>query len=524
LTLSAPDVPHRSATVLSTPHKHSISGAGDGANRAARPAYEGYTLERYNSSLGSLVRLKRTYAAILAVMMGLTALVFVGTRHPPTFVGSVLQWFTIAWILPLPLLVMATVVYFTWFRYERFALAPETRPPLEPRPTVIFQITSTGINVETILNTARSALYWTRRHPEVSYRSEVWLVVEGWGYAPNRDRLDVLRAEGVRIIVTPVEYQTVLGTTRKGRALQYATDRRAEAGIPLDRLWTYHQDDETAVGEDTILGIDEYVRDHHAEKSVGCGIILYSQHAEDFRPSQIQEFNRTKDDIRTVFTITSRHNMFSGFHGSHYLARADLEQETGWDVGPDMNSEDLIFETRVRAAHGPVFRPLKGFAHEQAALNVRDQLTQRRRWFQGWWRAVLHQPFALSRRIVMSYGMIVWMAAIFSIVAMFGSWTFGYTAIFVYTGPLTGYVWATMIIGYHQGYVLHKAYLGPRRVPLARIVANGIVGSWVDAVAPWYGTFTRRPRSFQVICKDRAASAPAGRPIGGGHARPSLSH
>jgi len=125
---------------------------------------------------------------------------------------------------------------------------------------------------------------------------------------------------------------------------------------------------------------------------------------------------------------------------------------------------------------------------------------------------------------VMSYGMIVWMAAIFSIVAMFGSWTFGYTAIFVITGPLTGYVWGTMIIGYHQGYVLHKAYLGPRRVSLPRIVLNGIIGSWTDAIAPWYGTFTRRPRSFQVISKDRSAGAPAGSPAASGGARPTLSH
>ena len=483
------------------------------------PVYAGHTVERYNASLRSLIRLKHTYAAILGVMMVVTALFFVGVRHPVSLAGEVLQWFTIAWILPLPLLVLATIVYFTWFRYERFALTPTSRAPLDPAPTVIFQITSTGINVDTVLNTARSALYWIQKHPEVSYQSEVWLVVEGWGYAPNRERLDVLRDEGVHFVITPVEYRTLQGTTRKGRALQFATERRAQLGIPLDRVWTYHQDDETAVGEDTILGIDEFLHEHHDQKAVGCGIILYSQHADDFRPSQIQEFNRTKDDIRTVFTITSRHNMFSGFHGSHYLARADLEEETGWDVGPDMNSEDLIFETRVRAEHGPVFHPLKGFAHEQAALNLRDQLTQRRRWFQGWWRAVLHMPFALPRRLVMSYGMIVWMAAIFSIVAMFGSWTFGYTAVFVYTGPLTGYVWSTMVIGYHQGYVLHKAYLGPRRVGLPRIVLNGIIGSWTDAVAPWYGTLTRRPRSFQVISKDQRSAAPAPAP-GIGRARP----
>jgi egghead protein (zeste-white 4 protein) len=493
---------------------------GAGEPNVREPVYARYTLDRYNASLRSLIGLKRWYGAITLVLMCVTAYFFVGVREPTSIAGAILQWLTVVWLLPIPLLIFATIVYYTWFRYDRFALHPTAQPPLASPPTVIFQITSTGINVETVLNTARSAVYWTQRHPEVCYRPEVWLIVEGWGYAPNRERLDVLTKEGVRIVVTPVEYRTLKGTTRKGRALQYATERRAELGIPLDRLWIYHQDDETAVGEDTILGIDEYVRTHLNEKSVGCGIILYSQHAEDFRPSQIQEFSRTKDDIRTIFTITSRHNMFSGFHGSHYLARGDLEDETGWDVGPDMNSEDLIFETRVRAQHGPVFHPLKGFAHEQAALTIRDQLTQRRRWFQGWWRAVLHQPFALSRRIVMSYGMIVWMAAIFSLAAMLGSWIFGFTAIFVYTGALTGYVWATMVIGYHKGYVLHRAYLGPRTVPLVRIVLNGIAGSMADAVAPWYGTFTRRPRAFQVISKDRSSPAPASGPLG----TPRLAH
>ncbi|MCI4361032.1 MAG: hypothetical protein L3J91_04955, partial [Thermoplasmata archaeon] len=224
---------------------------GNAPTPSTRPTYEGYTLERYNSSLRSLIGLKRTYAVILAVMMAVTALVFEGVRQPANIVGSVLQWFTIAWILPLPLLILATIVYFAWFRYGRFALEPVARDPSEPRPTVVFQITSTGINVETILNTARSALYWIQRHPEVGYRSEVWLIVEGWGYEPNRARIDVLKQEGVRLIVTPVAYRTPLGTTRKGRALQYATQRRAEAGIPLDQMWVYHQDDETAVGEDT---------------------------------------------------------------------------------------------------------------------------------------------------------------------------------------------------------------------------------------------------------------------------------
>lgn len=469
--------------------------------------FEDYTLPRYHESIRRLARLRVAYVTALVTLVIVAGLVFVGVRAPATSLGAELRWLTIAWLLPVPLLAIGALVYLGWFSEKRFEIRPRTQPASGPRPVVVFQITSTGINVETVLNTARSVLYWTHRHPEIGYDARVWLVVEGWGYAPNRARLDVLRSEGVEVIVVPTDYRTPRGTTRKGRALQFATERRREIGLPLERLWVYHHDDETAIGEDTVLGIDEFVHEHREEAAVGCGIIVYSQQAEDFRPSQIQEFSRTKDDLRTIFTITSHHNMFSGFHGSHYIARGDLEDSTGWDVGPDMNSEDLIFETRVRAEHGAVFHLLKGFAHEQAALSLGDQLKQRRRWFQGWWRAVIHQPFPILRRVVMSYGMVVWMGAIFSLAAMLLSWSFGFTSIFPYTGSLTGFVWATMITGYYQGYVVHVPYLPKRQVALARIIANGVVGAVADSIAPWYGTFTRRPRTFQVIVKDRAPVA-----------------
>src|SRR5262249_38558796 len=236
--------------------------------------------------------------------------------------------------------------------------------------------------------------------PEVGYRAEVWATIEEYGYRPNRDRFDALANEGVHILVVPLGYVPPHGTTRKGRALQYAVEQRRRVKRALDQVWVYHQDDETAVGEDTVLGIDEFVRIHGHERALGLGIILYPQDA-DFRPSQIQEFGRTKDDLRTVYTITSPRNKMSGFHGSHYLARADVEDSTGWDVGPNMLSEDLIFENAVRRQHGHIFHILKGFAYEKAAFSIRDQLRQRRRWVQGFARAIRREQFSWGRRAVM---------------------------------------------------------------------------------------------------------------------------
>ena len=352
------------------------------------PGFQSYTIERYDRAIEGTRRLKGWYALAIIGASVVGGLLFLSTTPSSTQLASTLRWLTVVWILPVPFVALAIVVLFAWDRPRRYAISrPGTHPRPPYVPTVIFQTTSTGVNVATVENTVRSVLYWTARHPELCYRPEVWLCIEEWGYTPNKDRIDRLMGEGVRVVVTPLGYRTCRGTTRKGRALQYAVEaRRAE--IPdLRRVWVYHQDDETAVGEDTVLGIDEFVRTHYSEPSIGAGVILYPQHSADFRPSRVQEFHRTHDDVRMIAFLTSRHNWFSGYHGSHYLARADVEDEVGFDVGPDLNSEDLLFECQARNQFGPIFSLLKGFAYEQAALDSKDQIRQRRRWVQGWIRA-----------------------------------------------------------------------------------------------------------------------------------------
>lgn len=467
-------------------------------------AYEGYTIARYNETVRRIADRRLVYGIAIALSIVATTFIFPLATAGTSDFDSSLRWLTLTWLLSPPILGFSAWVYFTWFRPQRFVIE-ESRlrgPVPGEMPLVIFQITTTGENAKTVANSARSVLHWTQRHPEVCFTPLVWIVCEEFGYLPNKATLDSIRDEGARLIVTPKGYQTPLGTTRKGRALQYAVEVRRQGGLRLDRTWVYHQDDETAVGEDTVLGIDEYVREHLDEKSVACGVILYPQHGEDFRPSMIQELGRTQDDVRTLFSMTSSYNAFSGFHGSHYLARADVEDETGFDIGPDLTSEDLIFETRARAQHGNIFRVLKGFAYEQAAFTVLDQLRQRRRWFQGWWKAVHRLKYPVGRRVVMTYSMLVWMSSLFSLVAMLTSWIFAFHAIFALTAPLSGFVWSFMVIRYQMGYEFHRAYLAPRSVGLWRIIPNGILGALSDAVAPWYGTFTRQPRTFQLVTKD----------------------
>ncbi|MCI4320199.1 MAG: glycosyltransferase family 2 protein [Thermoplasmata archaeon] len=473
--------------------------------------YRDYTLERYHRSIDRLARLKWKYAAWMVALTATAVLLFSHVRVPSSFLAAHLQWLTLVWLLPVPLLIWVALVYFVWFRVERFALTPSesVSPTPSTLPTVIFQVTSTGVNVETVLNTVGSVLYWTRHHPELPYRTLSSALIEELGYLANQSRFDRLRADGVELVIVPAAYRTPRGTTRKGRALQFAVEHRRRLGLTREETWIYHQDDETAVGEDTVLGIGEFVTAHAAEKSLGLGIILYPQDA-DFRPSQIQEFGRSKDDLRTIYTITSPRNKMSGFHGSHFIVRGDVEDETGWDVGPNMLSEDLLFENAVRRQHGPIFHILKGFAYEKAAFTIRDQLRQRRRWVQGWSRALRRERFSPGRRLVMAYSMAVWMGAVVSLLAIVTSWIFGFTPLLPYAGGLAGFVWVTLVAGYHEGYTLHREYVPRRSVSYARVIANGVAGALADALAPWYGLFTRRKLHFEVIQKDRLG---VGRPV-----------
>lgn len=465
--------------------------------------YKTYTVDRYTHAVKRLVELKGTYLACIVVATALSTFLVYEAPFPTSPFTEVLHWLTIVWILPVPILVIANVCYFLWLDRETLRLDPPA-PSSAKTSTVVFTVTSTGREVETLYNTVRSVRYWTLRHPEVSFTTQIWAVIEVPGYDANRDRFDSMRAEGVEVVVVPKEYRTPQGTEHKGRALDYATRLRRASFPDLTRVWVYHQDDETAVGEDTILGIEEFVRTHAGHPAVGCGVILYDQHFSP-RASQVQELSRTEYNLRVISSLVRTNNPLGGFHGSHYIVRADVEDRTGWDVGGGIITEDLVFELRLRRDHGGIFHVLKGFSHEQAPLKLHDQLRQRRRWVQGMLQNYLHYPFRWSRRVTLTYSLGMWLLAIVTLPLLVLLPLLHVGLIFEYQAVLTGFVWVTMVSKYHQGWVLHREYVaGP--LPLFRIVAAGFVGSLADAVAPWYAVGSKWRGGFEVIQKDTVRS------------------
>jgi len=338
-------------------------------------------------------------------------------------------------------------------------------------------------------------------------------VVEPDGLRSDPAAYDRMRAAGAEIFVVPSAYTTPLGTRGKARALEYACERRRERGLSNATVWVYHQDEETCVGQDTLRGISEFVRD--GQKLVGAGLIVYPIDWTG-SPSHVQELTRTYDDFRVLDSLTMPDNPTAGFHGSHILVRADAEDTVGWDSLGYAPAEDLTFEIRVRARFGSVFGVLRGFAYEKGAFSLKDQLKQRRRWMHGVLFALSRRSqLPAKRRLTVFYSALSWFSALPSLAILIASLAVHYGPLLLVTGVFTGFIWVSMITAYVLGYRMHAEYLD-HPPGLLRLALNGIVGALVDMLAPWYAIATR-PSMGDFIPKDRPASAPSTA------ARPSLS-
>jgi egghead protein (zeste-white 4 protein) len=368
-------------------------------------------------------------------------------------------------------------------------------------PTVIFQITAIGKNVRALDATVESVRYWVRRTPYLRFRYLIWVVAEPEGYATDPALYAKWRSEGVGVYIVPKEYETPQRTRGKGRALEYACDLRRANGLSTKDVWVYHQDEETCVGQDTLLGVSEFVQD--GSKLLGTGIILYPIHWAPI-PTHVQEFTRSYDDLRVLDSLTLPGNPTVGFHGSHFVVRADAEDEVGWDLPGYAPAEDLTFEIRLRSRFGSVFGILRGFAYEKGAFSLGDQLRQRRRWVRGILYAIGSVPsLSRRRRMTLLYSAAAWFSALPSVLVLIASFALHYGSMLYLTSFFTGFVWVSMITGYVEGARIHSAYL-ESSPGIVRLSVLGLVGALVDVVAPWFALVTRTT-SKDFVLKDPVA-------------------
>ena len=201
----------------------------------------------------------------------------------------------------------------------------------------------------------------------------------------------------------------------KARALHYASEVRIDRGIDTPDDWIYHQDTETMIGEDTVLGCLDFVTDTGDGRLIGAGIILYPQDWK-YRFNSVEETTRSVGDLGAMGQMKMWGAVPFGYHGSHLIVRADVENEIGWDYGR-VRSEDLLFSLKLRERFGGVTRSLKGFAYEKPPFTVGDHLKQRRRWILGSMEVLARKDVKTKYKLPLIYSLGSWLSAIPSIIA-----------------------------------------------------------------------------------------------------------
>lgn len=461
-----------------------------------------WTIERYNRAVARVSAYRSRFVwsivTVVAIGAGISVLLLKWTALSDlygrvTFLPA--EFLVVLWLFPLPALLWRAFTYAGKYRPRPLAFDSSAGTGHH----VIFQVTTTGAAAETVRHTVESVLYWSNRlHP--AFIVEAQVVVEPAGYNAHRQVYDELGRRGATITVVPPDYITRNGSVRKSRALHYAAETRRLRGS-ADHAWIYHQDDETAIGEDTLAGIGRFLAENGEGPTIGAGIILYSQHMEDWRPSAVADLNRTKDDVASLYSLT-RSNRASQFHGSHYIVRADVEQAIGFDVGHRLSViDDLSFEVKARERYGNLVRWMDGFAYEQSPLTWRDQVRQRRRWVVGLKAAESDLSMPAVRKLSLGYYLVAWALGSASTFTVGLPLLFNFSALLPFGMAFSALSWGIMVEGYLVGYAFHVEYVpGPRSI--ARAVWNGICGAFVDSFAVWIGLAARNGGQFRIIEKD----------------------
>ena len=470
--------------------------------------HESFTLDRYNATLKDRISKKGTTFRNIAVASALTATLFSGGPSVVSTLDTAINLLKLTWLVPMPQYLINLLAYRSVLTKDLLIDPEEIRSrkdELEGKK-VIYQLVTRGHNVKSLEESLNSVIYWNQQLKEKSgldLPHEAWILTEEDAFLEHKKTYDRLKREGAKVFVVPPGYSTEKQSKFKSRALHYAVEKRRELGLDNDNVWIYHQDEETMVGEDTVLGISDFILNSKDSGNLnGCGLILYPLNFRN-KPTNAQEIVRTADDYRLLLPIKYSGSASFGYHGSHFLTRADVEDGIGWDFG-DTLAEDYLFHLKLLERRGNVFGVMKGFGYEKAALSIRDQLKQRRRWILGARELLKQDDISLKHKLSSLYGVISWHFALPGIVAVGASLVHPTDNILPFTTALTGAVWYSMYKLYREGYDLHREYIkniSNEKVGKLRLAANCIAGSLIETVAPWY-TLITKPKGFEVIKKD----------------------
>jgi len=455
-----------------------------------------YTLEEH---------LRLNYSRIeyvLFILLCTASTVLSAIMQPPQgFIGlNIGVWLPdlkFVWLFYLP---MALVIAFAILsKRARDELYLERRVQSKPYK-VIFQITTRGYEVDAVTRGVRSVLYWA---PKYLRDFEVWIVTEETIPRENREKLLSLARESdrVRVVFVPRDYSTPRGTAFKARALCYALELRKRMGYVRSDVWVYLMDEESVVGEDTVISIIDFIENEGSRgKMAAQGTIVYPNFwGLNFFTSMFDSVRPMQD--LTLLRVQYRYGRpLFGVHGSHMLLRADMEAAIGWDFGVVM-AEDLVFGLVSARKVGRVWGWLRGKLYEQSPFSLRDFLKQRRRWVWGLIDALRHRDIALRDKILVGLNYLLWLGGLPSAVVTIVNAILPTPLPTLAMIPFLGFLMATWLYLYWEGCKLNIEMLPVNKLVrrLLRLLALALapLAGIIESVAVWYGVLTY-PRARRV--------------------------
>jgi hypothetical protein len=437
-----------------------------------------YTLEMYSVNV-KVIRYIPVLILLVTTSLDVLSVLSHSTRPP-----NLIDFLKLAWLIPL-VSGFFTFIGFLVIPGDNFVLQKNSQSRYYK---VIFQITSRGFNVDAVRRSVESVKYWAEKYLR-DY--EIWLVTEPDALIGNID--------GVRVIKVPNDFSTINNTKFKARALQYTKLLRSL--YARKDVWIYFMDEESVVGEDTILGIIDFIENNRGE--IGQGLIVYSNLYGKNLVTSLADSLRSAGDV-SLYYFQIMIGFVPWMHGSHVLMRADVEASIGWDFGITWG-EDSLFGLEAQRK-GYRISWLKGRLYEQSPFTIRDFMKQRRRW-------VFHSLDVLKRRKTSIkvkasylYSLLVWSSGlpnlVITILSIVSKTVFPFNEFLIL---LTAPVLTSLISSYTVGLYLNTQPLG---LPLRKLVLYSIfaviVGSILEGIAVWYAVLSSirmKEIGFEVVKK-----------------------
>ena len=470
-------------------------------NKTKEEFWKNYTLDNHNQLNYS--KLEYILFITVGVIGSMAVNLLLGNSiSNPSILDQILINAKYIWLAYLPIAALSGYGILRYNPREDFYLERKQSEDYK----IIFQITTRGFNKEAVERSVRSVLYWA---PKYLKDYEIWIITEEDVDRKFFEKLKEVNCETkdkVNIVYVPKNYETPNKTKYKARALHYALELRRKTNYVSDKIWIYLMDEESIVGEDTIVGTIDFIENESKKgKLIGQGLIVYSNFWGKNLITSFEDSLRAADDITRHKVQARLGKVFVGIDGSHLFYRSDLENSIGWDFG-EVKAEDACFGLLVnRKYFGGAWGWLKGKLYEQSPFSIKELLKQRRRWLWGKLDIILRSYTNKKSKLVQLIHLISWLSSLPSSILTYINIVHPTPIPHPITSIAFGYTIATLAYLYWEGAELNLK--SSRKDSLLKKVLNTLsipIIAPLEGISAWYGLLTYRKSKrlgFEVIKK-----------------------